>query len=121
MVVTFDVVLHGGRVFTGDATQAQALAVRAGRIVAVGDDESILALAGDGTRRIDLRGHRVVPGINDAHEHLGWQPAPGYLADLAVLSQDIFDETTVPTQQLPPTRSLLTMIDGDIVWQDPEF
>jgi len=37
------------------------------------------------------------------------------LADLAVLSQDIF---TVPNEQLPATESLLTMIDGKIVYSN---
>ena len=39
----------------------------------------------------------------------------GMLADLAVLSQDIF---TIPNQQLPATTSVLTMIDGKIVYQE---
>jgi predicted amidohydrolase YtcJ len=41
----------------------------------------------------------------------------GMLADLAVLSQDIF---TIPAQQLPPTKSVLTIIDGKIVYQQSE-
>jgi len=40
--------------------------------------------------------------------------AKGMLADLAVLSQDIF---TIPAQQLPATHSIMTMIDGKIVYQ----
>jgi predicted amidohydrolase YtcJ len=38
----------------------------------------------------------------------------GMLADLAVLSQDIF---TIPAKQLPATQSVLTIIDGQIVYQ----
>ena len=38
----------------------------------------------------------------------------GMLADLAVLSQDIF---TIPKQELPATTSVLTMIDGKILYQ----
>ena len=38
----------------------------------------------------------------------------GMLADLAVLSQDIF---TIPSQQLPATKCVLTMIDGKIVYE----
>ena len=38
---------------------------------------------------------------------------PGMLADLVVLSQDIF---TVPAEQLPATRSVLTLLDGKIVY-----
>jgi predicted amidohydrolase YtcJ len=43
--------------------------------------------------------------------------APGMLADLAVLSQDVF---TVPPQELPKTTSVLTMIGGRIVWEREE-
>ena len=39
--------------------------------------------------------------------------APGMLADVAVLSQDIF---TVPPPALPATRSVLTIVGGQIVW-----
>jgi len=39
--------------------------------------------------------------------------APGMLADLAVLSQDIF---TVPLEDLPKTESVLTLVGGRIVW-----
>ncbi|HWS79082.1 MAG TPA: amidohydrolase family protein, partial [Thermomonas sp.] len=46
--------------------------------------------------------------------------APGYLADLAVLSQDVLDDT-LPAQALPATSSLLTMIGGKIAWRDPAF
>lgn len=79
-----DLVLHGGRIHTGDPArpQAQALAVRGERIVAVGDDADVLATAGPATTRIDLRGHRVVAGINDAHDHLGWHPPAGDVLQL---------------------------------------
>ena len=46
--------------------------------------------------------------------------APGYLADLAVLSQDALDEA-LPAQALPGTSSLLTMIGGKVAWRDPAF
>jgi predicted amidohydrolase YtcJ len=40
--------------------------------------------------------------------------APGKLADVAVLSQDIF---TIPAQKLPLTRSVLTIVNGTIVYK----
>lgn len=46
--------------------------------------------------------------------------APGHAADLAVLSQDVLDEA-LPTEALPATTSLLTIIAGDIAWRDPAF
>ncbi|KAF1689743.1 amidohydrolase [Pseudoxanthomonas koreensis] len=67
-----DTVLHNGKIWTGDPAQpsASAIAIEGGRIVATGSDEAILALATKDSRRIDLKGHRVVPGINDAHTHI---------------------------------------------------
>jgi predicted amidohydrolase YtcJ len=41
--------------------------------------------------------------------------APGLAADLAVLSQDVL---TIPTPQLPATTSLLTLVDGEVVFED---
>jgi len=41
--------------------------------------------------------------------------APGFAADIAVLSQDVL---TVPTQQIPTTTSLLTMVDGEVIFED---
>ena len=51
--------------------RAQAMAVRDGRIVEVGSDEAINQLKGKHTEVIDLGGHFVIPGFNDAHAHLG--------------------------------------------------
>ncbi len=66
-----DLVLRGGRIFTADAagTWARALAVRNGRLAAVGTDAAAMALAGPSTRVIDLRGRTVTPGFGDSHVH----------------------------------------------------
>jgi predicted amidohydrolase YtcJ len=70
--VTPDVILTGGAIRTMDLTrpEAQALAIGAGRILALGSDAEILALAGPGCRRIDAGGRLVLPGFQDAHTHL---------------------------------------------------
>lgn len=67
-----DRVFVNGRIWTGDAQmpEAQALATRGDRIVAIGGTETIRALAGDTTEVVDLQARRVVPGFNDAHWHL---------------------------------------------------
>jgi predicted amidohydrolase YtcJ len=52
-----------------DRPRATAVAIRDGRILAVGEDREILALAGRKTRRVDLAQRRVLPGFNDAHSH----------------------------------------------------
>jgi len=66
-----DLVLIGGRVATMDPARswASALAVRDGRIVAVGDDAGVCVHAGSRTRVIELRGRTVTPGFGDAHVH----------------------------------------------------
>ena len=66
-----DVVLTGGKVITVDErfTIAQAIAVKGDRVVAVGSNDEIGALAGPATRRIDLAGRAVVPGMIDNHAH----------------------------------------------------
>ena len=67
-----DLILTNGKIITVDDrfTIAQAVAVRGDRIVAVGTTQEIGRLAGASTRRIDLRGRSVVPGLIDNHAHI---------------------------------------------------
>jgi predicted amidohydrolase YtcJ len=67
-----DVILTNGKVITVDDrfTIAQAVAVRGDRIVAVGSNQQITAMAGPNTRRIDAEGRAVIPGLIDNHMHL---------------------------------------------------
>lgn len=66
-----DTVLVGGRILTVDSADriAEALAIKDGRIVAVGTRAEIEALAGPKTTRIDLAGRTATPGLIDAHAH----------------------------------------------------
>ena len=66
-----DLILSNGKIITVDDTFsiAQAVAVRGDRIIAVGTNADINKLAGANTRRIDLRGKAVVPGMIDNHAH----------------------------------------------------
>jgi predicted amidohydrolase YtcJ len=67
-----DIVLTNGKVITVDNrfSIAQAVAVKGERIVAVGTTADINRLAGANTRRIDLAGKAVIPGLIDNHAHL---------------------------------------------------
>ncbi|MDQ2970593.1 MAG: amidohydrolase family protein, partial [Acidobacteriota bacterium] len=67
-----DLVLLHAKIWTGDPgkPEAQALAARGGRIVAVGSDGEIAKLQGTGTAVVDAAGRRVVPGFIDAHTHM---------------------------------------------------
>lgn len=86
-----DLVLYHGTVLTVDAkdSTAQALAVRGGKLVAVGTDREILRLAGARTRRIDLNGRTATPGLIDSHAHI----ADGGIAELYHVK--LSDATTV--------------------------
>lgn len=66
-----DMVLVNGKIFTVNKAQpwAQAVAIRDGRFVAVGQDEEIKKLIGKDTEIIDLQGKLALPGFNDAHLH----------------------------------------------------
>jgi predicted amidohydrolase YtcJ len=66
-----DVILYNALLYTMQpwSPRATAVAIRDGRILAVGADREVLALARRNTRRVDLAGRRVLPGFNDAHAH----------------------------------------------------
>ena len=66
-----DLVFVNGSVYTVDAARswAQAVAVRDGRIVAVGTDAEVRELVGARTEVVELAGRMLVPGFQDAHVH----------------------------------------------------
>ena len=66
-----DLILHGGKIITldGSSRLAQAISVRSGHVLAVGDDAALLKGAAPTTRLIDLKGRSVLPGFFDAHPH----------------------------------------------------
>ena len=69
-----DLILINGKIFTSDTSQliVAALAIKGNKILAIGTNETIEKLATSKTKKIDLDGKTVVPGFNDAHDHLGW-------------------------------------------------
>ena len=66
-----DIVLQNGRIYTVDRDNpwAEALAIRGGRLVAVGAAEKAQQFAGENTHVIDLGGRFVMPGLYDMHTH----------------------------------------------------
>ncbi|MCE9602503.1 MAG: amidohydrolase [Gemmatimonadetes bacterium] len=67
-----DLVVTNGRIYTVDGarTVVDAMAIRAGRVVFVGDRAGARALTGANTRTLDLQGRTVIPGMTDAHAHV---------------------------------------------------
>jgi len=66
-----DLILYNGKLHTQDPEfpQASAAAIRDGKILSVGDDSNIQALATPNTKVVNLGGRRVLPGLTDSHIH----------------------------------------------------
>lgn len=99
-----DVVYLNGTILTinDDQPTVEAVAVKDGRIVAVGDRRLIEPLRGDATRVIDLQGKTMLPGFVDSHGHaymIGLQattanllpPPDGTGADIAAIQMLLTD------------------------------
>jgi predicted amidohydrolase YtcJ len=67
-----DLVLFNGKIFTSDTSglYVEAIAVQNGRILATGTSAAMEKFTAATSKRIDLGGKLVVPGFNDAHNHL---------------------------------------------------
>jgi hypothetical protein len=105
---------------------------RAGIVVALGSDGGprerspflnfMLAITDESQPSEALSREQALKAYTSGGAYAGRQEgrqgriAAGMAADLAVLSQDIL---TVPVQQLPATKSLLTLVDGEVMFEDP--
>lgn len=92
---TADVVYRNGRIYTANSRDeiGESLAIRAGRIVYVGADAGAARYVGTTTRRVDLAGRSVMPGLVDGHMH----PLEG---GVALLKCNLnYDALTVPQFQ----------------------
>jgi predicted amidohydrolase YtcJ len=67
-----DLVIHHAKIITVDAnfSIAEAIAIKGGRILAVGNDEDVFRLAGPSTQIIDAEGLPILPGLYDSHVHI---------------------------------------------------
>lgn len=71
-VPTADIVFRNGNIYTANdkAPRAEAIAVKADRIVFVGSNAEVQQYVGQSTRVVDLQGNTVLPGFTDSHQHL---------------------------------------------------
>lgn len=89
-----ETIFYNGHILTGEGLLenhprfVSALAVKSGKVLEVGEDASVLRLAGDSTQKVDLRGAFVMPGLIDAHTHLG-------VAGATKLAVPIMDSTSL--------------------------
>ena len=79
-----DLVLRNGKIVTLEqsAPEAQGLAARGGKIVAVGSNQTVDALVGPSTRVIDLQGRLAIPGFIEGHGHFTELGASKMMLDL---------------------------------------
>ena len=82
-----DMILYNGKIITVDnhdftsnlGTIAQAMHVKDGKVLHIGANDQIRAMAGSGTKQIDLKGKTVIPGFVLTHEHpFDWNPVEPY-------------------------------------------
>lgn len=100
------IVLHNGPIYTLDPAQpvARAVAIHGERILAVGDEATVRAVAGHQVEPIDLRGRAVVPGLTDAHVHIvlhGLARQQVRLTGCADFAAAL-DQIAAAAQRLPP-------------------
>jgi predicted amidohydrolase YtcJ len=67
------------------------------------------------TREQALTAYTAGAAFAEGQEKRKGRIAPGLAADLAVLSQDVL---SIPTGQIPGTTSLLTLVDGEVIYED---
>jgi predicted amidohydrolase YtcJ len=69
---TADFIVYRAKIATLDKTQpaAEALAIKDGLFVAVGDESAVMEWKGPHTQVVDAQDHRLIPGLNDSHLHV---------------------------------------------------
>lgn len=107
MSQTATLILTHGQIHTLDrANPGGSRGHRRRKIVATGSHDRIMSFAAEGTQIVDLKGHTVIPGLNDSHLHLirgglnynlelRWEGVPS-LADALRMLKDQADRTPSP-------------------------
>ena len=102
-----ELIFYGGPILSMEAAQprAEAIAIAAGQIVAVGAKADVMAHAGPHTQQVDLQGRTLLPGFIDAHGHfanalkvVSWaniqRPPAGPVTSIATLQQVLSEHVT---------------------------
>jgi hypothetical protein len=118
-----ELILYNGKLHTQDPQfpYASALAIRAGRILAVGKDEDIRGLATHRTRQIALEGRRVIPGLTDSHIHFyDWALLlQGITLEDATSIDEVQRRVHTVVSQVEPGRWIVGQGWNQDNWPDP--
>lgn len=117
-----DLIVTNASITTMDAKapKAQALAVRDGRIVAVGDTAMVNRLAGSSTRVVDAGGRALIPGLTDSHMH-GIRAALSYSTEVNWIGASSIPEALARLRAkaaASPAGSWLIVAGG---WTEQQF
>jgi predicted amidohydrolase YtcJ len=106
-----------------EVKRAQAMAVRGDRLLAVGSDSDISKFKGPSTIVIDLGGHFVMPGFNDAHMHLTQAGFKRLTVDLTgVRSLEEFREKIrQKVESAEPTQWIVGSGWDETLWHEKEL
>ncbi len=126
-----DIIYVHANIYTGttgtssfhEVQRAHAMALRGDRVLAVGDESEILKLKGPDTRVVDLNGHFVMPGFNDAHIHLtevGFKKLTVDLSGARTL-EEFRDRIRKRVETAEPTEWILGSGWDETLWQGKEL
>ena len=126
-----DIIYVHANIYTGttgtssfhEVQRAHAMALRGDRVLAVGDESEILKLKGPDTRVVDLNGHFVMPGFNDAHIHLTEVGFKKLTVDLsgARSLEEFRDRIRKRAETAEPTEWILGSGWDETLWQGKEL
>jgi len=127
-----NLVLTNGHIYTMDPRlpKATAVAIRAGKIVAVGEDAAMKELLGQDAEWLDLDGRALIPGLVDAHVHFEGFSLSRQRVDLDEAStvEEVLDRIVLYAEQLqnrPQSSDSEQWLQGrgwaQDAWQKPAF
>lgn len=121
-VLPADEIFLNGKIITVDAGEriAQAFAVKDGKFIAVGSNAEVRRFAGPATRRTDLRGRTVIPGLMDNHYHAfigGMLELRGVEMQGIRSLSEMFERIRAATRGLPQGEPVITTVG----WADEEL
>jgi predicted amidohydrolase YtcJ len=117
-----ELILINGNVYTQDShfPRAEALLIRAGRIISIGSNDQIRSAANSKTQVIDLENHLVIPGLTDAHFHFhDWSLSRRdlVLRDIGSI-QKLQARLSAAARSTPPGKWILGQGWNETAWAD---